>query len=64
MAAGVLTSWSIGVKLESLEGVWRVEQILNVLGIGFAGMGPGDLGLALSDSHVRREPSPPETQKA
>jgi 4-hydroxy-2-oxoheptanedioate aldolase len=54
----------LGVKIESLEGVSRVEQILSVPGIGFAEMGPGDLGLALGYKQVPREPYPAEMQAA
>lgn len=54
----------LGVKIESLEGVSRVEQILSVPGIGFAEMGPGDLGLALGYTQVPRDPYPPEMQEA
>jgi 4-hydroxy-2-oxoheptanedioate aldolase len=54
----------LGVKLESPEGVSRVEQILSVPGIGFAEMGPGDLGLALGYKQVPRDPYPPEMQEA
>jgi 4-hydroxy-2-oxoheptanedioate aldolase len=54
----------LGVKIESPEGVSRVEQILSVPGIGFAEMGPGDLGLALGYKQVPRDPYPPEMQEA
>lgn len=54
----------LGVKIESLDGVSRVEQILSVPGIGFAEMGPGDLGLALGYKQVPREPYPLEMQAA
>ncbi len=54
----------LGVKIESLEGVSRVEQILSVPGIGCAEMGPGDLGLALGYKQGPREPYPPEMQEA
>ncbi len=37
----------LGVKLESPAGIARCEEILAVPGIGFAELGPGDLGLAL-----------------
>src|SRR5215472_5856252 len=37
----------LGVKLESPEGIAHSEEILAVPGLGFAEMGPGDLGLAL-----------------
>jgi 4-hydroxy-2-oxoheptanedioate aldolase len=54
----------LGVKIESPEGVSNVEQILSVPGIGFAEMGPGDLGLALGYKQVPRDPYPPEMQEA
>jgi 4-hydroxy-2-oxoheptanedioate aldolase len=54
----------LGVKIESPSGVSNVEQILSVPGIGFAEMGPGDLGLALGYKQVPREPFPPEMQAA
>lgn len=54
----------LGVKIESPAGVSNVEQILSVPGIGFAEMGPGDLGLALGYKQVPRQPYPPEMQKA
>lgn len=54
----------LGVKIESPEGVSRVEQILSVPGIGFAEMGPGDLGLALGYKQVPRDPYPADMQEA
>ena len=54
----------LGVKIESPERVSRVEQILSVPGIGFAEMGPGDLGLALGYKQVPRDPYPPDMQEA
>jgi 4-hydroxy-2-oxoheptanedioate aldolase len=54
----------LGVKLESPEGVARCEEILAVPGIGFAELGPGDLGLALGYVTVPREPYPPEMREA
>ena len=54
----------LGVKIESPEGVANCESILEVPGLGFAEMGPGDLGLALGYLKVPREPYPPEMQKA
>ncbi len=54
----------LGVKLESPEGVARCEEILAVPGIGFAELGPGDLGLALGYVAVPREPYPPEMREA
>jgi 4-hydroxy-2-oxoheptanedioate aldolase len=54
----------LGVKIESPEGVSRVEPILTVPGIGFAEMGPGDLGLALGYKQMPRDPYPPEMREA
>jgi 4-hydroxy-2-oxoheptanedioate aldolase len=54
----------LGVKIESPEGVANCESILEVPGLGFAEMGPGDLGLALGYREVPREPFPPEMQEA
>ncbi|MBX6772654.1 MAG: hypothetical protein IRY83_13065 [Chloroflexi bacterium] len=54
----------LGVKIESPEGVARCEEILAVPGIGFAELGPGDLGLSLGYVRVPREPYPPEMQEA
>ena len=54
----------LGVKIESPEGVAHCEEILAVPGLGFAEMGPGDLGLALGYRAVPRDPYPPEMQDA
>ncbi|MGH7042564.1 MAG: aldolase/citrate lyase family protein [Acetobacteraceae bacterium] len=54
----------LGVKLESPEGIAQCEAILAVPGLGFAEMGPGDLGLALGYLTLRRDPYPPEMQRA
>jgi 4-hydroxy-2-oxoheptanedioate aldolase len=54
----------LGVKIESPTGVSNVEQILSVPGLGFAEMGPGDLGLALGYKQVPRDQYPPEMQEA
>ena len=54
----------LGVKLESPEGIANCEQILAVPGLGFAELGPGDLGLALGYLTVPREPYPPEMKEA
>jgi len=54
----------LGVKLESPEGVARCEEILAVPGLGFAELGPGDLGLSLGYTTVPRAPYPPEMQAA
>ncbi len=54
----------LGVKLESPEGIAACEEILSVPGLGFAEMGPGDLGLALGYLTLQRDPYPPEMQRA
>ncbi len=54
----------LGVKLESPEGIARCEEILAVPGLGFAELGPGDLGLALGYPTVPRDPYPPEMREA
>jgi 4-hydroxy-2-oxoheptanedioate aldolase len=54
----------LGVKIESPEGVANVEQILAVPGLGFAEIGPGDLGLSLGYTTIRNDPYPPEMQAA
>jgi 4-hydroxy-2-oxoheptanedioate aldolase len=54
----------LGVKLESPEGIAKCEEILAVPGLGFAELGPGDLGLALGYVTVPREPYPPEMKEA
>lgn len=53
-----------GVKLESPEGIARCDAILAVPGIGFAELGPGDLGLSLGYLDVQRFPYPPEMRDA
>src|SRR5216684_3723570 len=54
----------LGVKLESPEGVANSEEIIAVPGLGFAELGPGDLGLALGYLEVARDPYPPEMREA
>jgi 4-hydroxy-2-oxoheptanedioate aldolase len=54
----------LGVKLESPEGIARCEEILGVPGLGFAELGPGDLGLALGYPAVPRDPYPPAMREA
>jgi 4-hydroxy-2-oxoheptanedioate aldolase len=54
----------LGVKIESPEGVVRCEEILAVPGIGFAEMGPGDLGLSLGYLSPPRHPYPPAMKEA
>jgi len=54
----------LGVKLESPEGIANCEAILAVPGLGFAELGPGDLGLALGYTEVPRDPYPPEMREA
>ncbi len=54
----------LGVKLESPEGIARCEEILDVPGLGFAELGPGDLSLALGYKEMPRDRYPPEMQAA
>jgi 4-hydroxy-2-oxoheptanedioate aldolase len=54
----------LGVKLESPEGIANCEAILAVPGLGFAELGPGDLGLSLGYVAVPREPYPAEMSAA
>lgn len=54
----------LGVKLESPEGVAQCEAILDVPGLGFAEMGPGDLSLSLGYTSIPRDPYPPEMRQA
>lgn len=54
----------LGVKIESPEGVADCEAILAVPGLGFAEMGPGDLGLCLGYTTLQLDPYPPEMQEA
>jgi len=54
----------LGLKIESPEGVARCEQILAVPGLGFAEMGPGDLGLSLGYLSAPRHPYPAEMAEA
>ena len=54
----------LGVKIESPEGVANCESILAVPGLGFAEMGPGDLGLSLGYVMVQRDPYPREMREA
>jgi 4-hydroxy-2-oxoheptanedioate aldolase len=54
----------LGVKLESPEGIANCEAICAVPGLGFAEMGPGDLGLSLGYTTLQRDPYPPEMQEA
>ena len=54
----------LGVKLESPEGIAHCDEILAVPGLGFAELGPGDLGLALGYLAVPRDPYPPEMKEA
>jgi 4-hydroxy-2-oxoheptanedioate aldolase len=54
----------LGVKLESPEGIAQCERILEVPGLGFAELGPGDLGLSLGYRSVPREPYPAAMREA
>jgi 4-hydroxy-2-oxoheptanedioate aldolase len=44
--------------------VANCEAILAVPGLGFAEMGPGDLGLSMGYTDMQRDPYPPEMQEA
>ena len=54
----------LGVKIESPPGVAACEEILSVPGLGFAELGPGDLGLALGYTTLQRRPYPPAMEQA
>jgi 4-hydroxy-2-oxoheptanedioate aldolase len=54
----------LGVKIESPPGVANCEEILAVPGLGFAELGPGDLGLSLGYTTLQRRPYPPEMEAA
>ena len=56
----------LGVKLESPEGIASCEAILDVPGLGFAELGPGDLSLALGYREMPRgvDNYPPEMREA
>ena len=54
----------LGVKLESPEGIAQCEAILAVPGLGFAELGPGDLGLSLGYVEFQSFPYPPEMREA
>ena len=55
----------LGAKIESPEGVARCDEMLAVPGIGFAELGPGDLGLSLlGRTSLQLSPYPPEMQEA
>jgi 4-hydroxy-2-oxoheptanedioate aldolase len=54
----------LGVKIESPPGITYCEEILAVPGLGFAELGPGDLGLSLGYTSLQRRPYPPEMEAA
>jgi 4-hydroxy-2-oxoheptanedioate aldolase len=54
----------LGVKLESPEGTANADEICAVPGLGFAEMGPGDLGLSLGYTTLQRDPYPAEMAEA
>jgi len=54
----------LGVKIESPAGVEHADEILAVPGLGFAELGPGDLGLALGYTTLQRRPYPAEMERA
>ena len=53
----------LGLKIESVAALPRIEEIFAVPGIGFAEMGPGDLSISLGYRR-RPQPMPPEMQEA
>jgi 4-hydroxy-2-oxoheptanedioate aldolase len=54
----------LGVKIESPAGVANADEILSTPGLGFAELGPGDLGLSLGYTTLQRRPYPPEMEAA
>jgi 4-hydroxy-2-oxoheptanedioate aldolase len=54
----------LGVKIESPPGVEHCEDILATPGLGFAELGPGDLGLSLGYTGLQRRPYPAEMEAA
>ncbi|MBN9087239.1 MAG: hypothetical protein J0J01_10065 [Reyranella sp.] len=54
----------LGVKIESPAGVANADEILAMPGLGFAELGPGDLGLSLGYTTLQRRPYPPEMEAA
>lgn len=54
----------LGVKLESPEGIANCEAILDVPGLGFAELGPGDLSLSLGHTTMPPWPYTPEMRTA
>jgi 4-hydroxy-2-oxoheptanedioate aldolase len=54
----------LGVKIESPPGVACCEEILATPGLGFAELGPGDLGLSLGYTTLQRRPYPPAMEEA
>jgi 4-hydroxy-2-oxoheptanedioate aldolase len=54
----------LGVKIESPAGVAKCEEILAVPGLGFAELGPGDLGLSLGYTSPQRRPYPAPMEEA
>jgi 4-hydroxy-2-oxoheptanedioate aldolase len=54
----------LGVKIESPAGVAHCDEILAMPGLGFAELGPGDLGLALGYTSLQRRPYPAPMEEA
>ena len=52
----------LGLKIESVDALPHIEEILSVPGIGFAEMGPGDLSLSLG-YRTMPQPWPAEMQE-
>jgi 4-hydroxy-2-oxoheptanedioate aldolase len=54
----------LGVKIESPAGVAQCDEILAMPGLGFAELGPGDLGLELGYTSLQRRPYPAPMEDA
>jgi 4-hydroxy-2-oxoheptanedioate aldolase len=54
----------LGVKIESPAGVMHCDDILATPGLGFAELGPGDLGLSLGYTTLQRRPYPAPMEEA
>jgi hypothetical protein len=66
LVVGGPTRWASCCSASSwrAEGIAKCKEIIAVPGIGFAEMGPGDLGLALGYLAVPHDPYPPEIRQA
>ena len=54
----------LGLKIETLAGLNKCEQILSVPGIGFAEMGPGDMSMSMKIKRVPGSPPDPRIKEA